>query len=304
MPLPLPNLDDRRFSDLIAEARALLPSLDPSWTNYNASDPGVTLIELFAWLTEILIYRVDLITNDSRQAFLRLLNGPDWRPSGDLQFDIRQSILALRECDRAVTPDDFIRLTLRASDRIARAACVPGIDIAAMAGPAPADGTVSVVLLTSDAAGADAALLAQVGAFLEPRRMLGCRVRTASASLVKVKVALTVQLKTDARPDRVKAAAAAAVDQWFHPLTGGPEGAGWPFGRGLFISDVYDVLAATPGVDFVEPIKGLDEITIGVDGRRLVDVSGAFAGVQLKPWEIPAPGVDLAGSRFIVPVTP
>jgi len=49
MPLTLPVLDDRSFDDLVAEARALIPALAPEWTNHNPSDPGITLIELFAW---------------------------------------------------------------------------------------------------------------------------------------------------------------------------------------------------------------------------------------------------------------
>ena len=46
MPIPLPNLDDWTYADLTAEARALIPSLCPEWTNHNPSDPGITLIEL------------------------------------------------------------------------------------------------------------------------------------------------------------------------------------------------------------------------------------------------------------------
>src|SRR6266699_1306572 len=59
MPVPLPNLDDRRYDDLVAEARGLIPSLDSTWTNHNPSDPGITLVELFAWLSEMLMYRID-----------------------------------------------------------------------------------------------------------------------------------------------------------------------------------------------------------------------------------------------------
>jgi predicted phage baseplate assembly protein len=79
MPLTLPNLDDRTFADLMAEARALIPSLAPAWTNHNPSDPGITVLELFAWLTEMLIYRLNRITPANTLAFLRLVNGPDWR---------------------------------------------------------------------------------------------------------------------------------------------------------------------------------------------------------------------------------
>ena len=59
MSIPQPTLDDRSYAGLLEEARTLIPSLAPQWTNHNPSDPGITLVELFAWLTEMLIYRVN-----------------------------------------------------------------------------------------------------------------------------------------------------------------------------------------------------------------------------------------------------
>ena len=53
MPLVLPNLDDRTYADLVAEALAMIPARAPEWTNFNPTDPGVTLIELFAYLAEM-----------------------------------------------------------------------------------------------------------------------------------------------------------------------------------------------------------------------------------------------------------
>ena len=52
MALPAPNLDDRRFQDLVDEAKRLVQRRCPEWTDHNVSDPGVTLIELFAWMTD------------------------------------------------------------------------------------------------------------------------------------------------------------------------------------------------------------------------------------------------------------
>ena len=50
MPISLPNLDDRRWAELVDEGRALIPLYSRDWTNHNAADPGITLIELFAWI--------------------------------------------------------------------------------------------------------------------------------------------------------------------------------------------------------------------------------------------------------------
>jgi hypothetical protein len=52
MPIQSPNLDDRRYQQLVDEALARIPVHTPEWTNFNPSDPGVTLIQVFAFLTE------------------------------------------------------------------------------------------------------------------------------------------------------------------------------------------------------------------------------------------------------------
>lgn len=73
MPLPLPRLDKLNYDELVSEARGNLPVLAPDWTDYNAHDPGITLLELLAWLTEIDSYRLDQIPPASYRAFLRLV---------------------------------------------------------------------------------------------------------------------------------------------------------------------------------------------------------------------------------------
>ncbi len=73
MPLKIPNLDDRRYQDILREALARIPVHTPDWTNFNESDPGVTLVELFAFLTENLLYRCNQIPERNRLKFLSLL---------------------------------------------------------------------------------------------------------------------------------------------------------------------------------------------------------------------------------------
>jgi predicted phage baseplate assembly protein len=76
MPLTVPAIDDRRYQDLLNEALARIPVHNPEWTNFNRSDPGVTLIELFAFLTENLLYRSNQIPERNRLKFLSLLGVP------------------------------------------------------------------------------------------------------------------------------------------------------------------------------------------------------------------------------------
>jgi predicted phage baseplate assembly protein len=74
MPLPAPNLDDLRFQrDLVDEARRRIIRYCPEWTDYNLSDPGITLIELFAWMTEMMVYRLNRVPEKSYIQLLELL---------------------------------------------------------------------------------------------------------------------------------------------------------------------------------------------------------------------------------------
>lgn len=75
MPIQIPKLDDRSFDDLVEELLALVPAHTPEWTP-RLGDPGRTLIELFAWLTDTMLYRANLIPERQRLAFLRLLGIP------------------------------------------------------------------------------------------------------------------------------------------------------------------------------------------------------------------------------------
>jgi hypothetical protein len=71
-----PVIDPRGYQELLDEALARIPVHNPEWTNFNRSDPGVTLVELFAFLTEALVYRANQIPERNRRKFLSLLGVP------------------------------------------------------------------------------------------------------------------------------------------------------------------------------------------------------------------------------------
>ena len=144
MSLPLPNFDDRTYADLVEQARSQIPVEYPAWTDHNPTDTGMILIEMLAWLTEMVLYRVNQVPNDSIEMMLSLLKtrpdtNPDdkkpWRLAADvellnqLNFDaadlkdnakraialklaVQQTVLQLRRSYRAVNCDDFEQLVL------------------------------------------------------------------------------------------------------------------------------------------------------------------------------------------------
>lgn len=79
MPLPVPKLDDRNFADLVADALKVIDRVCPEWTDRNPADPGVTLLEAFAFLTENMLYRLNRLP---AKQFVTLLNlvGVQLRP--------------------------------------------------------------------------------------------------------------------------------------------------------------------------------------------------------------------------------
>ncbi|WP_035791605.1 putative baseplate assembly protein [Kitasatospora mediocidica] len=73
MSLPAPDLDDRRFQDLVDDAKRLVMRRCPEWTDHNVSDPGVTLIETFAYMTDQLLYRLNRVPDRLYLKFLDML---------------------------------------------------------------------------------------------------------------------------------------------------------------------------------------------------------------------------------------
>lgn len=73
MSLPSPNLDDRNFQQLVEEAKAVIRKSCPEWTDLTPGDPGMVILEAFAYLTEVLIYRVNRIPDKAYIEFLNLL---------------------------------------------------------------------------------------------------------------------------------------------------------------------------------------------------------------------------------------
>lgn len=76
MPIPSPILDNRSYQQLRDELVRRIPVYAPEWTDHNPSDPGITLIELFAFLGENLLFRFNQIPESSKLAYLRLLRIP------------------------------------------------------------------------------------------------------------------------------------------------------------------------------------------------------------------------------------
>lgn len=290
MPLNLPNLDDRRYEDLVDEARAMIPGLAPEWTDHNPSDPGITLIELFAYLTEMLIYRLNRITDENIRTFLKLLD-PDWTPSGStraaLAEDVRRTVVNLRKRVRAVTCGDFEELALEADPRVARTLCLARRN-ARVNFETEQEGHISVIIVPRKEHEANLEdIVTAVAADLEPRRLLTTRVHVTGPRYLPVTIEASVVPLPDERLPKeggaeknIATRVEEAVRTFLDPFEGGDEGEGWPFGRNVFVSEIYQLIDRLRGIDYVESVTLTTD-----DPVRMIEGS---IGIDVKPYELVA----------------
>lgn len=301
MPLQLPNLDDRRYVDLVEEARSLIPTYAPEWTNHNASDPGITLIELFSYLSEMLIYRLNRVTAPNVLSFLKLLNGPEWTPLGKNPKDLTpaeilqvvpETILNLRKLERAVSPADFEQLALEADERVARARCLPRLNIDVdLEREKP--GHVSMIILPRSPTEPDlAGIIATVEADLTPKLLLTTRLHVAGPQFVAITISAVVVSVRDELETNVKESVVRAVTKFLDPRTGGDAGRGWPFGRNVYISEIYSLIDQLPEIDFVTSVTL--NTSGGLPNRELRNSANELMGIEVKPYELVRAQITLA----------
>jgi hypothetical protein len=311
MPLPLPNLDDLTWDDLLEGARARITAYAPEWTDFNASDPGITLLELFAYHVEALIYRLNRVGAAHRQEFLRLANGAHWKPGGNQERDLESTLRNLRRPIRAVTVEDYERFAMEtAAGAIARVRCVSGRNLErgrfnSIAAEAPGD--VSLIVMTPGRGGPDEALLANLRAAVDPVRLLGTRVHIVGPRFLTVGLRFTLVIMRNASAGAVLAKVKERIAEFFDPLPSAT-GSGWPFGRAVHISEIYGVLDRIPGVSYVaktmDPSTGIDWdeafVTEGNVRRLRRNPDGDLDAVYLYPDELVAVDVDGSSFRIVV----
>ncbi|MGI5400294.1 baseplate J/gp47 family protein [Streptomyces sp. CA-135486] len=200
---------------------------------------------------------------------------------------------AVRELDvpeRAVTGPDFERLALATPGTLLRRArALPETD-ARLPGLV-ADGCVTVVIvphLPPERPEPSPGLLARVRARLEAARTLGTQVFVTGPQYVSVAVSARLVPLPDARAEDVVAAASAAVERFLHPISGGPAGRGWPFGRAVRRTELLQLLDSVPGVDHV------GELTLTREPG-----TGDCGDITICPFQL-----VLAGTLNLTTVTP
>lgn len=246
MSLSLENLDNKTFEQLIEEAKKRIPIYAPEWTDFNLHDPGITLIELFAWLTEMQVYRLNKVTDESYRTFLKLVGMPE---TEDLGYAVLSARKDMKTVSRAVTSDDYEILALS----------TPGVDVVrAKAIPRyhpnqhqEVPGVVTVIAVPG--AGIQGSeFMEAVFHHLDNYRLLTTRLFVTLPFYTAVSVKASVVIKPEYLESTVAGKVKEALDSFLDPLSGGKDGKGWPFGRMVYVSEIYQVIDGVEGVDYVE----------------------------------------------------
>ena len=303
----LPNLDDLRWQDLLEEGRSLIPACAPEWTNHNPSDPGITLVELFAYFSEKLMYQLNRISDKNVVEFLQLVNGPEWKPEKDLLKEKRATVRALREPKRAVTPADFELLT-RSVATVARAKCVPRRNLEAEQSGTrteEAPGHVSIVVIPEKGRHPGHELLTSIRQALEPARLLTTRIHVVGPRYLSLKCRLTIVPRRGTPAEALREAAIKRLKLFFDPREGWFDGKGWPFGGNVSVSDIYRVLGELPGIQSVMPARDshgalLDELVVdpSASGRIKRNNRGEVEAVGLQADELVEAQIDRSNIAF------
>ena len=217
-----------------------------------------------------ILYRLDRVSDASKAKFLKLLTGktPSYQTHEDLEGKIRECVLELRRPFRAITCEDFERLAYEASGRISmsravrRAQCFPRWNLAATTEDdrkRDRPGHISIMFVPENPWADEEtvqAITRRIKKYLEPRRLLTSKVHIVGPRYLDLGLRISVELL--ARFQSERASSKPSRKSWNDSLIRSevvPQDSGWPFGRSVYVSDVYRRLEAINGVDHVTAVK-------------------------------------------------
>ncbi|MCA9663129.1 MAG: baseplate J/gp47 family protein [Myxococcales bacterium] len=295
----LPGVPELRYADLVDAAKAKIPALAPEWTDHGPADAGVALIELLAWVTEILGYRATRQTDAMTRAFLELLGGAEAASADDVHTALQQTLEELWTRYRAASPDDFVHLAMDEFPTSPEGRPLKGqaaLHQVVCLNTSP--GRVKLVIVPKDRIWAGNGLLRAIERFFEPRRLLTTRVEVSQPRKIYVPVQVEVYLDDGAVPAAMRQRIYAVIDNYFSPYTGGGDGGGLRIGGEVYVSDFYRLIDSIDGVDFVAKVNVTDD-----NNRKLVNDRGEITGLAIRAHELAVHGYKRTEIRLFEPLS-
>lgn len=286
MKIKIPDLD-KNYEDLIDELVQSIPNFSADWTNFNPSDPGITLLELFSYIAECLIYRSNQVTEKTYVNFLQLIAGArQLDPLDGLQADLLDQVKKWGKSqqadlptiramvqrywgytNRAISTRDFYALALEAYFSVETS--IPATNInyreltltqleqirRVIVIPDEAPPAINVLLNPSPKPAPDSgALLLAVKNNLITKRPIGTviNVRMVHYTSICLYMALTISSSVTAKT--VEETIRTKIKAYLNAITGGNDHKGWPMGKSLALYELKLIAEDVDGVEDVDQV--------------------------------------------------
>lgn len=285
MSIPQPNLHTKKFKDISDEILTSIPKYTDKWTNHNPSDPGITILEMLAWIADTTLYRIDRIQEKTYVSFLRLVAGaagPEDVESllkePDLDRSHQKILSLLKEVEngkeksveeikaavlvflssrfRAVTEEDFRSLAIEATDSDVFSSKVKKAVVSSK-------GTkVEIIIVPDNWAEYEdeklpeaernaryGGLVKQVSDYINPRRLIGTIIEVKKPVFTSVKIDIKIISSPHLKYENVEEDVKNRIINYLDPFVGGPAGKGWPYGKTLTVYKIAQLVEETEGVE-------------------------------------------------------
>jgi hypothetical protein len=286
MPIKIPDLAARNYKDILDEMISSIPRYSEKWTNYNPSDPGITILEILAWIFDTNLYRINRIPEESYINFMRLIAGASGKevnlllgklrkdqnsdrhhiefleflkeieenkrtglPARDIQEMKAAALRFLTSDYRAVTQENFITLAIEATQN--RADGEPKVKRAIIHGFP--DGKVEIIII-SDRRDEYNELISIVKDYLEPRRLICTKIIVKEPVYSPIKIYIEITCLTSSKSSLIIKKLRKNIQDFLDPVTGGDDKKGWPYGRPVSIYELFRIIEETEGVDHADKV--------------------------------------------------
>lgn len=313
--LQLPDLALKTYKETVDEMIVSIPRYSDKWTNFNPTDPGITIIELLSWISETILYRINRIPDESYVNFLRmvagasgaeyvekLLNEMTSDPVSDraqiklLEFlkeiekgnkksvpDIKTEALKFLDSHyRAVTKKDFQQLSIEATEneevKVKRADVDVSMDT----------GRIEIIIVSDinydiDMDAKYDEMISKVKNYLYPRRLVGTRIEVKKPEFTPLKMNIEIICLPHARAKTVEKKIKDAIITYLDPLKGGPDKHGWPYGRSLTVFEIDRIIEETDDVDKTKSVifNDISDLIIQTI-KGLIKISPADINIKVE----------------------
>ena len=258
MPIQIPNLDDRNYSQLIKETDSLIARYFPEYGDIGPVDPAVMLNELFCYLFDMTMYQQNRITADARTNYASLL-GIEPVHGRLAEEALRQGLSRLSAVERAITVADIEAVLKKGS--LDKAVCSRPVQRVCVLPCQSHQEPLRILVVQSGSASWDETKRQEerqgMYSFLRSRSPLGTRYRISHAPQIYVDVSAEVYRRRDSTisSSKLSTSILEMLSTYIDPLSGGDAGTGWEFGRALTKGDLYALIESTPGVDYVKSLQ-------------------------------------------------